>query len=55
MDKRKVITAYRRGFITIQECAQILGVDSRLIIGMINDPKMEEPERLYTKPLLISK
>jgi hypothetical protein len=43
MDKRKVITAYRRGFITIQECAQILGMDSVQILAMVNDPKKEEP------------
>lgn len=43
MDKRKVITAYRRGFITIQECAQILGIDSMQIMGMVNDPQMIEP------------
>jgi hypothetical protein len=39
MDKQKVITAYRRGFITIQECAQILGMDSLQILAMANDPK----------------
>ncbi|MEK8127397.1 hypothetical protein WMW72_05660 [Paenibacillus filicis] len=38
MDKRKVITAYRRGFITMQECAQILGIDSLQIMGMVDDP-----------------
>ncbi|MFD2612021.1 hypothetical protein [Paenibacillus gansuensis] len=37
MDKRKVITAYRRGFITMQECAQILGLDSVQIRGLIED------------------
>lgn len=43
MDKRKVISAYRRGFITMQECAQILGIDSVQIIGLMNDPKWTEP------------
>jgi hypothetical protein len=43
MDKRKVITAYRRGFITIQECAQILGMDSMQILGMVNDPQKDDP------------
>ncbi|MHA6483894.1 hypothetical protein ACX1C1_18545 [Paenibacillus sp. strain BS8-2] len=38
MDKRKVIAAYRRGFITIQECAQIIGVDSKQINRLVNDP-----------------
>jgi len=28
MDKRKVIAAYRRGLISVQECAQILGLDN---------------------------
>jgi len=40
MDKRKVIAAYRRGFLTIQECAQILGVDSPHILRLVNDPRM---------------
>ena len=41
MDKRKVITAYQRGFITIQECSQILGIEnvhlSRLIQESVNN------------------
>jgi hypothetical protein len=49
MDKRKVIMAYRRGFITIQECAQILGIDSMQIMGMVNDPQMAEPPRALPK------
>jgi len=39
MDKRKVIAAYRRGFITMQECAQILGLDVVQITGLVNDPQ----------------
>ncbi|MFE5317178.1 hypothetical protein ACFQ88_00585 [Paenibacillus sp. NPDC056579] len=42
MDKRKVITAYRRGFITMQECAQILGIDSLQVMGMVNEPELKE-------------
>ncbi len=42
MDKRKVILAYRRGFITLQECAQILGIDSMQVMGMVNDPHLAE-------------
>jgi hypothetical protein len=38
MDKRKVIAAYRRGFISLQECAQILGVDSGQMTRLVNDP-----------------
>ncbi|MFC0214853.1 hypothetical protein ACFFK0_20810 [Paenibacillus chartarius] len=45
MDKRKVISAYRRGFITMQECAQILGIDSVQIMGMMNDPQLAETPR----------
>lgn len=37
MDKRKVIAAYRRGFITLEECAQILGVDSMRVMGFMNE------------------
>ena len=42
MDKRKVITAYRRVFITMQECAQILGIDLSQLTGMMNDPELQE-------------
>jgi len=49
MDKRKVIAAYRRGFINMQECAQILGVDAVQITGLMNDPQFKEsskPQRI---------
>lgn len=39
MDKRQVIAAYRRGLITIQECAQIIGVDSRQATKIIIEDK----------------
>jgi hypothetical protein len=39
MDKRKVITAYRRGLISVQECAQILGIDNVKLIGMMRESK----------------
>ncbi|MFD0619311.1 MULTISPECIES: hypothetical protein [Paenibacillus] len=42
MDKRKVIAAYRRGFLTIQECAQILGVESVQMKGIMNDPQFAD-------------
>lgn len=29
MDKQKVIEAYRRGLITLQECGQILGAEKK--------------------------
>ncbi|MBH5317955.1 hypothetical protein I6N90_09075 [Paenibacillus sp. GSMTC-2017] len=37
MDKRKVIDAYRHGFITIQQCAQIIGVDNVQMSRLVND------------------
>lgn len=37
MDKRKVIAAYRSGLITVQECAQILGLDNVQWVGMIRE------------------
>lgn len=49
MDKRKVIHAYRRGFISMKECAQILGIDSMQIMGMVEDPKQTEPVRILQK------
>lgn len=42
MDKRKVIAAYHRGFITIKECAQILGIDSMEIMGMVSKPLIQD-------------
>jgi len=38
MDKRKVIAAYKRGFINVQECAQILGIDTAQFSGLMSDP-----------------
>lgn len=36
MDKRKVIDAYRRGFLTPQECAQVLGVERGQLKGLLD-------------------
>ncbi|MEF2964352.1 hypothetical protein V3851_00800 [Paenibacillus sp. M1] len=41
MDKRKVIEAYRRGFLTLQECAQILGVEKTQIIDILDHAATE--------------
>ncbi|MBW7473440.1 hypothetical protein K0T92_01620 [Paenibacillus oenotherae] len=50
MDKRKVIAAYRRGFINVHECAQILGIDMGQISGLINDPYLTvDPQALRSK------
>jgi transposase-like protein len=37
MDKRKVLAAYRRGMITKEQCAQILGIDSMRVMRMVSD------------------
>jgi len=37
MDRSKVISAYLRGFITLKECEQILGIDASFILGMVQD------------------
>ena len=37
MDKRKVIAAYRGGLISVQECAQILGIDNVHLIGLMRE------------------
>lgn len=49
MDKRKVITAYRRGFITMQECAQILGIDSQKIMGLMDEQDMQDAPGVRNK------
>ncbi len=36
MDKRKVIEAYRRGLITLQECGQILGADKTQLDDLVS-------------------
>ncbi len=45
MDKRKVIHAYRRGMISLQECAQILGIDSMQVMGVVDEPQELERTR----------
>ncbi|WP_186438195.1 hypothetical protein [Cohnella terricola] len=39
MDKRKVIAAYRRGLISVQECAQILGLDNVELLGHMRESR----------------
>lgn len=46
MDKRKVIKAYRRGLLTVEECAQILGADSIQIMGMVNEQPHDDPPEM---------
>ena len=42
MDKRKVIAAYRKGLLSMQECAQILGIDSFQLMAMADDLRRNE-------------
>ncbi|WP_155990565.1 hypothetical protein [Paenibacillus graminis] len=35
MDKSKVIDAYRRGFLTVRECGQVLGVEERQLQSLL--------------------
>ncbi|CAM5791814.1 MULTISPECIES: hypothetical protein [Brevibacillus] len=35
MDKHKVIEAYRRGLITLQECGQILGAEKTQVDDLV--------------------
>ncbi|WP_405114708.1 hypothetical protein MHH28_10725 [Paenibacillus sp. FSL K6-1217] len=35
MDKSKVITAYRRGFLTVRECGQILGMEELQLLSLL--------------------
>lgn len=35
MDKRKVIDAYRRGLLTLQECSQVLGIEKAQLAGIL--------------------
>ena len=44
MDKRKVIAAYRRGLISVQECAQILGLDNVELIGHMRENRVPRPK-----------
>ncbi len=43
MDKRKVIAAYRRGLITVQECAQILGLDNAQLLTYMRESRPNTP------------
>lgn len=51
MDKRKVIAAYRGGLISVQECAQILGVDNVGWIGLIREPGDAAGRRTARRPV----
>ncbi|MCD9021196.1 hypothetical protein [Cohnella silvisoli] len=44
MDKRKVIAAYKRGLISVQECAQILGLDNTDLLEYMRDSRVPRPK-----------
>ncbi|MCL6602382.1 MAG: hypothetical protein K6T94_05840 [Paenibacillus sp.] len=44
MDKSKVIAAYKRGFITVHECGQILGVEEMQLKRLL---QLEESKRTF--------
>lgn len=44
MDKRKVIAAYRRGLISMQDCAQILGLDNVELLNHMKDSISPQPQ-----------
>lgn len=52
MDKRKVIHAYQRGFLTLQECAQILGVERRQVESLLGSKSEEEESNQADTALL---
>jgi predicted HTH domain antitoxin len=49
MEKSKVIQAYRRGIINLQECAQILGIDSLQVMGLVKEHLTEVATRFRGK------
>lgn len=51
MDKSKVIEAYYRGLLTIEECAQIMGSDQSHIFEMIESSLLRKPTNAMMSPL----
>ena len=51
MDKREVIMAYRRGLISLQECAQILGLDNVRLVGLVREAEGDPPARPAKRPV----
>ncbi|WP_339168868.1 hypothetical protein NSQ55_20505 [Paenibacillus sp. FSL H7-0943] len=47
MDKSKVIAAYKRGFITVRECGQILGVEEMQLERLL---QLEERKSTFPPP-----
>ena len=42
MDRSKVISAYLRGFITLKECEQILGIEATIIRGLVHKQRLNK-------------
>lgn len=36
MDKRGIVMAYRKGVLTREQCAQMLGIDSEPLLGLVS-------------------
>ncbi|WP_164684713.1 hypothetical protein [Brevibacillus reuszeri] len=51
MDKHKVIEAYRRGLITLQECGQILGAEKTQLDDLMRVDHLRQP--LSSNPFLV--
>ncbi|MEO3945202.1 hypothetical protein [Gorillibacterium sp. CAU 1737] len=39
MDKRLIISAYRQGRLTRKQCAQLLGIESESLVGLLSDER----------------
>jgi len=50
MDKRVVIAAYRRGWITVRECAQILGLDAAQLKGVLSADLKADGRKFGLRP-----
>ncbi|MGM1046096.1 MAG: hypothetical protein ACQEXX_08115 [Bacillota bacterium] len=50
MDKRKVIAAYRRGLFSVQECGQILGLESLQFSALLG-PQQPAGNGHWKRPL----
>jgi hypothetical protein len=47
MDKQKVIEAYRRGLITLQECGQIIGAEQKQLDDLVRSVLHSSHSRPY--------
>ncbi|WP_176560160.1 hypothetical protein [Brevibacillus dissolubilis] len=52
MDKAKVIEAYRRGLITLQECGQILGAEKSQMDDLVSVDVRSRP--LHPNPFAVA-